>query len=235
MGLYQYYNNMKHKIIKDINILTDFINWLPDLESTEKFYIALFARKKYDDTLQTTSSDKMQLKRLLCTKENMVKKIRQLEIDEGLYHLKDRVATQKSLAIYITPNPRCMIKANKDMLIRLATAVSNQNFFHNLHAESLSCIQRSKSYAHVVDFDIDDKSVDISLMDSVMPSDCYDILETRGGYHILVKPFEVTTKSKYKNWHSKIKETFPCDITGDQMIPIPGCTQGGFTPKFLKL
>lgn len=235
---------MKHEIIKDEVILKNFIDWLPDLTSTEKFYVALFARKKYDDTLQSTASDKMQLKRLLCTKENMIQKIRQLEIEEGLYHLKDRVATQKSLAIYITPNPRCMIKANKDMLIRLATAVSNQNFFHNLHAESLSCVQRSKSYAYVVDFDIDDKTIDLSSIKSILHKDCYKILETRGGYHILVYPQKATEYNKMlnvgtdeypQNWYGMIKKTFPCDITGDQMIPIPGCTQGEFTPKFIEL
>ena len=225
---------MNHKIITDESILKDFIDWLPDLESTEKFYVALFARKKYDETLQSTASDKMQLKRLLCNKENIIHKLRQLEIEEGLYLLKDRVATQKSLAVYITPNPRCMVKANKDMLLRLAKAVCNQNFFHNIHAEALSCVQRSKSYAHVVDFDIDDKTIDLNLMKDIMHRDCYEILETRGGYHILVNPVLAGKIAKSKNWYSAIQNTFPCDITGDQMIPIPGCSQGEFTPKFLK-
>ena len=225
---------MNHKIITDESILKDFIDWLPDLESTEKFYVALFARKKYDETLQSTASDKMQLKRLLCNKENIIHKLRQLEIEEGLYLLKDRVATQKSLAVYITPNPRCMVKANKDMLLRLAKAVCNQNFFHNIHAEALSCVQRSKSYAHVVDFDIDDKTIDLNLMKNIMHRDCYEILETRGGYHILVNPVLAGKIAKSKNWYSAIQNTFPCDITGDQMIPIPGCTQGEFTPKFIK-
>ena len=225
---------MNHKIITDESILKDFIDWLPDLESTEKFYVALFARKKYDETLQSTASDKMQLKRLLCNKENIIHKLRQLEIEEGLYLLKDRVATQKSLAVYITPNPRCMVKANKDMLLRLAKAVCNQNFFHNIHAEALSCVQRSKSYAHVVDFDIDDKTIDLNLMKDIMHRDCYEILETRGGYHILVNPVLAGKIAKSKNWYSAIQNTFPCDITGDQMIPIPGCTQGEFTPKFIK-
>ena len=225
---------MNHKIITDESILKDFIDWLPDLESTEKFYVSLFARKKYDESLQSTASDKMQLKRLLCNKENIIHKLRQLEIEEGLYLLKDRVATQKSLAVYITPNPRCMVKANKDMLLRLAKAVCNQNFFHNIHAEALSCVQRSKSYAHVVDFDIDDKTIDLNLMKDIMHRDCYEILETRGGYHILVNPVLAGKIAKSKNWYSAIQNTFPCDITGDQMIPIPGCTQGEFTPKFIK-
>ena len=235
---------MKHKIITDESILKDFIDWLPDLESTEKFYVALFARKKYDETLQSTASDKMQLKRLLCNKENIIHKLRQLEIEEGLYLLKDRVATQKSLAVYITPNPRCMVKANKDMLLRLAKAVCNQNFFHNIHAEAISCVQRAKSYAHVVDFDIDDKTIDLTPMQKILHKDCYKILETRGGYHIMVYPKLATEYNRMLNfgtdeypynWHKAITSTFPCDITGDQLIPIPGCTQGEFTPKFMEL
>lgn len=225
---------MKHEIIKDGTKLKDFVSWLPDLKPTEKFYVALFARKKYDDSLQTTSSDRTQLKRFLCTKKDLITKLKQLEIDQGGYLLKDRVATQKSLAVYITPNPRCMIKANKSMLIKLAKAVSDQNFFHNLHQEALSCVHRSKSYAYVVDFDIDDKTVDLNLIKDIMHRDCYEILETRGGYHILVNPVLADKIAKSKNWYSAIQNTFPCDITGDQMIPIPGCTQGEFTPKFIK-
>ena len=225
---------MRHEIIKDGTKLKDFVSWLPDLKPTEKFYVALFARKKYDDSLQTTSSDKTQLKRFLCTKEDLITKLKQLEIDQGGYLLKDRVATQKSLAVYITPNPRCMIKANKSMLIKLAKAVSDQNFFHNLHQEALSCVQGSKSYAYVVDFDIDDKTIDLNLIKDIMHRDCYEILETRGGYHILVNPVLAGKIAKSKNWHAVIQNTFPCDITGDQMIPIPGCSQGEFTPKFLK-
>ncbi len=234
---------MKHEIIKDGTKLKDFVCWLPDLKPTEKFYVALFARKKYDDSLQTTSSDKTQLKRFLCTKKDLITKLKQLEIDQGGYLLKDRVATQKSLAVYITPNPRCMIKANKSMLIKLAKAVSDQNFFHNLHQEALSCVQGSKSYAHVVDFDIDDKTIDLTPMQEILHKDCYKILETRGGYHIMVYPKLATEYNRMLNfgtdeypynWHEAITSTFPCDITGDQMIPIPGCTQGEFTPKFLK-
>ena len=234
----------KYKIIQNINVLGKFIEWLPDLAPTEKFYVALFARKKYDDALQSTASDKMQIKRFLCNKENLIHKIPQLEIDYGLYKLKNTIATQKSLALYITPNPRCMIKANKDMMLRLAKAVANQNFYHNIHAEALSCVQRSKSYAYVVDFDIDDKTIDLSPIQSILHKDCYNILETRGGYHIMVYPklaseynkmLNVKTEEYPKNWHRGITEKFPCDITGDNMIPVPGCVQGGFTPKFINL
>ena len=222
---------MKYEIIKDKEKLLEFIDWLPYLKPTEKFYMALFARKKYDVSLQSTASDKMQLKRVLCNKHNMVQKIQQLEVDYGLYKLKDTIATQQSLALYITPNPRCTVKANRDLLIRLAGAVANGNFFHNVHAEAISSVQRSKSYTHVVDFDIDSKEIDLLILESIIPRNTYSILETRGGYHILVKPDEAGQYDK--QWHPKIKNAYDCDQIGDQMIPVPGCTQGNFVPKFI--
>jgi len=221
---------MKYEIIKDQQELDKFIEWLPDLKEYEKFYVALFARKKYDKALQSTSSDKMQLKRLLVTKENMVHKIKQLEIEYGLYKLKNTIATQQSLAIYITPNPRCMIKAHNDMLLRTAKAITTGNYFYNLHAEAMSCIQRAKSKSYVVDFDIDTKDVDLGDINYILPYTAYNILETKGGYHILVKPEEAPKN----NWYKEIVNKFKCDQIGDQMIPVPGCTQGNFIPKFIE-
>lgn len=230
---------MKYEIIKDKEELNRFIEWLPDLKEYEKFYVALFARKKYDKVLKSTSSDKMQLKRILVNKDNMIHKISQLEIECGLYKLKNTVATQQSLAIYITPNPRCMIKAHNDMLLRTAKAITTGNYFYNLHSEAMSCIQRAKAKSYVVDFDIDSKDVDLTLLNDILPKEAYNILETRGGYHILVNVKKTSNISFYRNygrnWHKAITDTFTCDQTGDQMIPIPGCTQGNFIPKFINI
>jgi len=35
-----------------------------------------------------------------------------------------------------------------------------------------------------------------------------------------------------KQWYQTIKNKFDVDQSGDNMIPIPGTFQGGFTPKF---
>lgn len=229
---------MKYEIIKNEQLLDDFIAWLPDLKPHEKFYVALFARKKYDPLLQSTSSDKMQLKRFLATKENLKLKIKQLEIDYGLYKLKNTIATQQSLALYITPNPRCMKKAQNQLLINLATAITKGNVFHNLHAEALSCVQKSKSYSYVIDFDIDTKEIDLSKINEI-PKESYNVLETRGGYHILIKPHLITQESingfnkSQKHWYQAIMDTYSVDQAGDQMIPVPGTSQGGFIPKFI--
>jgi len=59
---------MNYKIIKDEKELKKFIDWLPQLEDGQKFYISLFARKKYGAT-EGLKADKGQLKRFTASKE----------------------------------------------------------------------------------------------------------------------------------------------------------------------
>lgn len=239
----------RYQIVTDEQALNEFIAWLPDLEEFEKFYVALFARKKYDDTLQSTSSDKMQLKRFLASKGTLVQKLRQLEVDYGLYRLKSTIATQQSLAVYISPNPRDVKHAQKQALIKFATAIAAENYYKNPHAEMLSCVQRAKSFTYVVDFDIDNKEVDLTVLQGILPPRSYTVLETRGGFHLLVDPIKASSiqewpaklrdnaaaEKRTSKWYVNIKNRFDVDNAGDQLMPIPGCTQGGFTPRFLNL
>ncbi len=219
----------KYIIINDEKALSDFIDWLPELQENEKYYCSLFARKKYCDD-QIRSNDKTQLKRFTSNKERLIEKIKHLEIEVGAYKLKEGEAPQESLALYITPNPRNMKKATFLMMKKCLQLIENDNSNYNIHAEALSCIQKSQSRGVVVDFDIDTKDVNFNLLKEILDKDSYDILETRGGYHLLVDP----RKAPKTNWYKKITEMYPVDQTGDNMIPIPGTYQGGFTPTFLK-
>ena len=199
----------------------EFIDWLPDLGVNEKFYLSLFARKKYEPGL-IKSNDKTQLKRFVSCKKRMVDKIRQLEVELGRWKLGDTEATQDSLVLYINPNPRCMKKATRLSIKALVDLLDQDGF--NVHQEVMSCIQKSKSYSFVVDFDIDSKDIDLSLIE--LPLDQYKVLETRGGYHILVHP-------RNNQFYKYIQALYNVDQAGDQMLPVPGCIQGGFIPKFV--
>lgn len=227
---------MNYKIIKDEKILKDFIDWLPILKENEKYYMCLFARNKYAPELTHIKSDKAQLKRFVTDKTRMFNKIKQLEIEIGKYTQKDTPVPEAALAVYINPNPRNMFKATVNTMVKLAQSIRDQNVAMNPHQEALSEIQKAKSYTAYIDFDIDSKGealdVDIAEAKTYINSEACTWLKTRGGVHILVNPEKIDLK--YKNTFYQHLGRL-ADQTGDNMIPVPGCTQGGFIPHFITI
>ncbi len=228
-----------YEIIKDEKLLLDFINWLPELDSNETYYCSLFARKKYSNEL-IHSNDRTQLKRFTSSKERLFEEISQLELPLGRWKLKSIEAPQESLVVYINPNPRCQKKATELMGAKCWTLMKSQNY--NIHAEAISCIQQSKSRTCYVDFDIDTKDVDLNKLKDIFPifNNYHKVLETSGGYHVLIDSFRAEELLKQlpkypKNWYKAMQDTFTIDQTGDQLIPVPGCTQGNFIPKFINI
>ncbi len=233
---------MNYQIIKDEKLLKEFINWLPELKPEEKYYLCLFARNKYCKELTHIKTDKAQLKRFVSDKERMFNKIQQLEIPLGRYKQKDLEVPEAALALYITPNPRSMHKAAFNMLVKLATSIRDTNTAMNIHQEAMSQIQKSKSSTHFVDFDFDfpeDKKFAESLIrgikvrvDEIVNREAVTLLRTRGGIHCLVNPKMVSPEKK-STFYKHFNEMGETDQTGDQLIPVPGCTQGGFVPHFI--
>jgi len=221
---------MNYKIILEHQKLVDFIDWLPELAENEKYYCALFSRKKYAENWRL-KSDKGQLRRFVTDKERMYNKIKQLEIELGEYKLFGEVVEKNSLALYINPNPRDLLKATYNSIIELTKLLRDEKRSYNPHAEVMSCIQRSVGHKVYMDFDIDYKPFDPNELDQFINRDCVTILETRGGYHILVEVKKIKQEFKSK-FYNGIK-SLNVDQTGDLLIPIPGCTQGGFVPKFV--
>ncbi len=227
---------MNYKIIGDKNKLIEFIDWLPELEENEQFYLSLFARKKYCKEV-ISSGDKTQLKRFTSNKERLYNKISQLEIPLGRYILKKVVAPQESLVLYISLNPRCMKKATEMMGKKCWDLMNGKNF--NLHSEVLSCIQKSKSRTCFVDFDIDEKDIDLDIpwLNANIGKGNFRALETRGGYHLLIEPKQATAfrKEHFEDdkWYQLISKKYPVDQSGDQLLPVPGTFQGGFIPFFV--
>lgn len=235
---------MNYQIVTDDQKLRDFIKWLPDLNQYEKYYLCLFARNKYCKELTHIKSDKAQLKRFVSDKERMYWKIKQLETEVGNYRQKENPVPQEALALYITPNPRSTWKATFNSLIKLSSAIRDTNVSNNPHQEVLSEIQKAKGTTHYIDFDIDypkdigDPEVHTAnMIDEVcqyVNPDAVSWLRTRGGLHVLINPKKVVPIFK-NSFYQNIAKMGSVDQTGDQLIPVPGTYQGGFTPQFITL
>jgi hypothetical protein len=147
----------KYNVIADEQILRDFIDWLPDLNEDEIYYVCLFSRKKYDVIERPgVSRDKDQLKRFTAQKKDLYKKIKQLELEYGAYTHKDgSPVPQESLVIYMTLNPRSQTKAAKSLLIELANKVTQKYDNYNVHQLAMPNIHKAKSRTCWVDFDFD--------------------------------------------------------------------------------
>lgn len=227
-----------YEIIVDQNQLIDFIDWLPELNEGEAFCATLFARKKYAP-VANLKSDKAQLTRIVAQdKDWLLNKIRRMEVSLGSYFVKGVEVPQESLALYITQNPRCLIKATKDATRRLQELSWMKYNGYNPHAETMSCIQRAKSRTVWVDFDFD---VEYTYLRSILKElkhhvnmDATKIISSRGGYHVMVNPSLVLPEHK-NTWFKGISSMVGVDSgnIGDNMIPVVGTYQGGHVPTFL--
>lgn len=230
---------MNYKIITDEKKLRDFIEWLPELNKDECYYISLLARSKYCDSTLSISSDKQQLKRFTTTKDFMFEKIKQLECEIGSYFQKHNPIPQEALAIYITLNPRSYIKAAREGINKLTDLMLKPYNGFNPHQEIMSEIQKARGRKIYHDLDFDDSEIsDIKkLTEGKINQDCLYWLKTRGGFHLLIKMRDIS-KEYVKTWHGQIHSIPGIDTQsdgnnkGDNMIPIVGCTQGGYTPHF---
>ena len=231
-----------YKIIKDKTQLLEFIDWLPELENNETYYICLFARNKYTRNEDGTNkypflkSDKCQLKRITSNKENLYNKILQLETKIGSYQEKGYDIPQESLVLYITVNPRDFELSTKNSLISLLHLVTKKYSNYNPHQIVMSEIQKSCSRKIYFDLDFDGVEIDDILpkLKEYINIEAINILKTRGGFHLLIEVSKIE-KQYQKNWYNNITKLPGIDIKGDNMIPVPGCTQGNFVPYLIKL
>jgi len=221
---------MTYQIITDEKALLEYIEWLPDCEEHEQFYLTLFARRKYCPDIPWIKSDKAQLCRKTSKKEFIFDKIAQMECNLGAYKMGGNPVPQESLALYISPNPRNLWTATVRSIGQLAKVLECSGKNSNPHQEVMSEIQRCVGTRKFVMFDIDEKN-DTTLEFVIKTTDgLCDIVETRGGYHIFVHKDKVD-KITDELWYTKIAKY--ADMKGDIMSCPCGTYQGGWSPRFI--
>jgi len=224
-----------YNIVTDEEIFGEFIDWLPELADGECYYVSLFARKKYHESAK---NDKSQCKRFSARDKSwLVKKIRQLEIPRGRYTNKDGSSVhQDALALYVSVNPRSYDLAQRNLLVKLAQNIAGQHTTTDPATLAMSQLQKAKSRTCYVDFDFDTERLFEEMSGYIYNHVNYDaitILNTRGGFHVLVDPAKVS--SVFKNtWYKGLAGMKDCDVSGDNLIPFAGCVQGGFIPHLIQ-
>lgn len=222
---------MNYSIIKNAAEFTSFVDWLPELLENEKYYLSLFARRKYSPAVKT---DKANMKRFASDKERLPEKVRQLECAEGSYTARGVAVPNDALALYICVNPRCTLKASFQTIIALTHSLQNKHNNLNPHSEAMTQLHKSAARKKYVVFDIDrkdDLAKTISTTRSIVGEPAAKFIETRGGVHVLIEVARVN--SSHGNWYSELNRRIEPDQTGDLLIPVPGCCQGGFVPRFV--
>lgn len=240
---------MNYKIVTDEGKLKEFINWLPDLKPNEQFYFTLLGRKKYLPNSFLTN-DKCQLGRKTATKDRLFDKIKQLECELGSYKYKDQGIPQEALALYILPNPRDLTKAGLNTMKTICDKTISGEIY-NPKSLALNAIQTSTTRKIYYDVDLDltpggkntrrEQVIDTlkANIGSIINRDALTVVNTNGGFHILVELEKITPEFK-KSWYKTLStlnlyNLFEVMMNGDGLLPVPGTYQGGFTPHFVDI
>lgn len=224
------------------------------LVEDEVVLLSLAARKKYAPQL---SIKKEFLQRTIVSKrDSFIRKLKQFNCQYGGYNKESDVdIPEEACVIYCTINPRSTIVAAKNListlaehLFKLTTDDEHRKKFQNLHQTTLSEIQKTRARKHYVDIDFDvvDKQAGrkyVTAFLQIIANAKYHIIETRGGYHILIEKKTITSdigRVMYKQLEvinregqQHLGEKFEAIINRHDMLPIPGTKQGGFGVRIL--
>jgi len=172
--------------------------WFDKLREDEVLIMLAIARKKYNEKLRSEEV----VFREVVFKENWERKFKKLLT--LVRHYPGR-ARPEDYSIYITYNPRNLIKALRLFKLRLVdwefNAVNSKNLsqclmhLKKLDREFISCLQKPEARSRKWHFliDVDDRSKLDEVYDRI---DKLDLIicgesETKNGRHILVRPFNL--------------------------------------------
>lgn len=228
--------NTNYKIILDEERLKSFIDWLPELKPNETYFVALMARNKYGTGDFKITGGELQLRKFISKKQYLLSKIRQLEVPFGAFTDNGRGIPQENLVLTITPNPRNIRSATNKSITELNTLLLSSVREFNPYSIVLSQLQVTPSKKIFTNLDYDhvkaEDLIDNIQNEDIINLDAIHVLQTRGGVHLLVKLQDIDKKYS-KTWYLKMTRLPGYDKKSgstDGLMPVPGCTQGGFSP-----
>lgn len=153
----------------------------------------------------------------------------------GGFEIDGETVPHSSLVVYMTPEPRDLGKANKEMISKYITLSDHDQSKFRLDRELLSSLQKHPMSKRILDVDVDDKTLFEQVKETLrveLPNKPPTfVLESRGGYHMLL--FDCNG-SESKSMHDMTKKLGKIELLKNAMIPLPGTSQGGVEVKWLR-
>jgi len=238
---------------------------LSPLVKDEIYFISLSCRNKYldDNERQKYALSRTEMfAREVVTKNNTWDYVfRKLD---GLLSAK-RTKTgfefpEKALVTYVNINPSSAIKAvlqfkeelakAEELLIRKTILNGKEvnefdfDFFKTAKAKLYNAYQRQTSRKEFIDIDVDIKNFDIVkiVLDELVKNDGkYVLIETRGGYHVMIQGKSIRGNYVYTSVEHAKRTAFTKTgvlpeimFNPNAMVPVPGTLHGGFMVKVLE-
>lgn len=249
---------MNYKLIHNESELQKFIDFLPELNPNEGYFLILIARKKWFPESGIPSAHKLK-RETVSSKDKIIQTIKQWEIAEGCYTSNGIPIDSRNLGVYMGFNPKNQMAACFELIDKcLASLKSNQK---NINVKSMAndVIQGANGTKNFMDIDVDIKEGEDYLeikkyIESVVNPKYLKFIKTNGGFHCLVQliakkqnplgdfadlTYEITKESDFsvnKKWYMQLKDhpfKSELNIMSHDLIPIVGCNQGKFVPHFL--
>jgi hypothetical protein len=256
-------------LIKDREEFNKLISILPDLNKDEVYFISLSARNKYltmDERKEySLGQTEMFGREIAQSKEKLYDyTIKKLEATLSYKTTRNgKPIPDKSLICYVNINPSSMVKAyyqfQKEMnnqmseitLALLHGKDPNYSFINIQTRELMNCIQKSTGTKHFIDIDCDTKEPEVLDYFKEAFLNClieYYIIETKGGYHFLLKKDTFPVKYNLQKiiddgiirleriiYEKQLNNKIEIMINGNGMIPVPGIMQSDHLVKFVNI
>lgn len=260
---------MNNNLIKDREEFNKLISILPDLNKDEVYFISLSARAKYltmDERKEySLGQTEMFGREIAQSKEKLYDyTIKKLEATLSYKTTRNgKPIPDKSLICYVNINPSSMVKAyyqfQKEMnnqmseitLALLHGKDPNYSFINIQTRELMNCIQKSTGTKHFIDIDCDTKEPEVLDYFKEAFLNClieYYIIETKGGYHFLLKKDTFPVKYNLQKiiddgiirleriiYEKQLNNKIEIMINGNGMIPVPGIMQSDHLVKFVNI
>lgn len=230
---------MNYKLIHDQEQLQRFIDFLPELNQNEGYFLILIARKKWYPESGIPSAHKLK-RETANTKSKIIQIIRQWEVSEGTYESDCKPIDQRNLGVYIGFNPKNQYNACFELIQKCLDNIKRQEKNINVKSMANDIIQSSNGSKNFIDIDMDIKEGEIYLdivqfIRSVIADENLTFIKTNGGFHCLIRLDGMKGDS---TWYNKIKAhkfKSELNIMSNDLIPVVGCNQGQYVPHFLSL